>query len=117
MITSYEFGKIVIGGNEYVSDVIIFPEEVIPNWWREEGHTLSIKDLEPVFERKPKILVIGTGYSGLMKVPNATADNISARGIELHTADTRAAVGIFNDLIGKSVAATAATAAAFHLTC
>ena len=34
-IESYSFGEVVIDGKRYRSDVIVFPDRVKPNWWRE----------------------------------------------------------------------------------
>jgi len=45
MIEHYEFGHIVIRGKSYSSDVIIYPDHVDSDWWREEGHRLSPVDL------------------------------------------------------------------------
>ncbi|MHA1839475.1 MAG: hypothetical protein ACTSYO_05915 [Candidatus Ranarchaeia archaeon] len=39
MIDKYEFGCIVIRGQEYTSDVIVFPDRVIDGWWRKERHS------------------------------------------------------------------------------
>ena len=47
-IDSYQFGEIVISGKEYSSDVIIFPDRVIDNWWRETGHELCLEDITEV---------------------------------------------------------------------
>ena len=58
-IDSYEFGRIVIDGQEYTSDVIILPEGVRGNWWRQEGHVLKPGDLSTVLAAGPKALVIG----------------------------------------------------------
>lgn len=113
MISSYGFGKIVINGETYSSDVIVFPSgKVFLNWWRESGHSLSEKDLEEVFSSKPEVLVIGTGYWGRMDVPKATSDIIASKGIELHVAGTKKAWEIFNRLIQSRKAV-----GAFHLTC
>ncbi|NIQ07644.1 MAG: hypothetical protein GWO20_18580, partial [Candidatus Korarchaeota archaeon] len=60
---------IVINGRRYTSDVIVFPDRVRDSWWRREGHRLHVEDIEgAVQEEKPEVLVVGTGYSGLMKV-------------------------------------------------
>lgn len=36
MINSYDFGRIVVDGKAYTSDVIIFPDRVNSYWWRKE---------------------------------------------------------------------------------
>jgi len=91
MIESYGFGRITINGRRYSRDVIIFPDNVKDGWWRREGHRLSLEDLKDVFEAKPEVLVIGTGYSGLMKVPQEVKDYVKSKNIQLIVENTRKA--------------------------
>ena len=44
-IESYRFGQIVIDGESYSNDVIIFPDHVKQNWRRNSGHNLVTDDL------------------------------------------------------------------------
>jgi hypothetical protein len=112
MIDSYDFGRIVIDGRTYTSDVIVFPNRVKGNWWRREGHRLHIEDIEEIVKEKPDALVVGTGYSGLMAIPRETADYIRSKGIELIVENTAKATEIYNRL-SKSKRVVAA----LHLTC
>ena len=68
-IDSYHFGKIVIDGQTHSKDVILLPDRVIANWWRNEGHKLSMNDLEDVLAAKPQGLVVGQGAYSRMQVP------------------------------------------------
>lgn len=113
MIDSYDFGQIVINGRRYTSDVIVFPDRVRDSWWRREGHRLHVEDIEgAVQEEKPEVLVVGTGYSGLMKVLPETENYLKSKGIELIVQSTREACKTFNSLVkSKKVIA------ALHLTC
>lgn len=112
-IDSYSFGKIIIDNQEYNSDLIVFPDSVYKSWWRKEGHGLCLNDLEEVFKRDIKILVVGTGAYGRMIVPDSLVNELKSRGIETYVMETEKAVSFFNKLIdeGKKVAG------AFHLTC
>ncbi|MEM1578352.1 MAG: MTH938/NDUFAF3 family protein [Archaeoglobaceae archaeon] len=110
MIQKYEFGKIWINGELYTTDLIILQDRVKENWWRKEGHRLSIEDLKEVIDFEPEILVVGTGYNGRMEIPNETKKFLEKRGIRLISAPTPKAVEIFNGISGKK-------AGAFHLTC
>jgi hypothetical protein len=112
MIESYEFGRIHIDGRSYTSDVIVFPERVQSSWWRKEGHRLAVEDLREVVEAKPEVLVVGTGYSGLVEVPKETTEFIRSKGIELKAAPTKRAVEIYNELSKNK-----RVVAALHLTC
>ena len=112
MIESYDFGKVVIDDRIYTSDVIVFPDRVRDNWWREEGHKISIEDLEEIFKEGPEVLVVGTGYSGLVEIPKKTADFVRSNGIRLIAEPTKRATEVYNEL-SKSKRVVAA----LHLTC
>ena len=119
-IDSYSFGVMKVDGAEYRGDLIVFasrgagaPDKVRSNWWRKEGHSLAIEDLDDVLAFKPDILVIGKGASGLMKVPASTQETLQEQGIEVVATNTGRAWGIFNEQIG----AGKKVAGAFHLTC
>jgi len=112
MIDSYEFGHIVINGKHYHSDVIIYPDRVDDHWWRKEGHLLLPEDLKEVVKENPEILVIGTGNSGLMKVPSATLNWIKSKKIEVRIEPTQTACHTYNQLCSSHK-----VIAALHLTC
>jgi len=79
MIDSYYFGHIIVDGKEYASDVIIFPDRVKAGWWRIEGHALHIEDIEDVIGEKPEVLIIGTGYVGMIRVLSETEERLNLR--------------------------------------
>ena len=110
-ISSYSFGSIKIDGTEYSSDVIIFPERVLHPWWRKEGHYLHMEDLEEVLSYKPEVLVIGTGYSGVMRVPDEIVKKLQSMGISVVVQKTTEAVRSYNGLSAEK------KVAALHLTC
>ncbi|MBC7194717.1 MAG: hypothetical protein H5U37_03590 [Caldisericia bacterium] len=110
-IEYYEFGKLIIDGKKFTSDLIILGDKIIENWWREEGHLLQIHDIYEVFEFKPDVLIIGTGASGLMRVKDDLIEKLKEEGIEYYILKTKEAVKKFNEMENKKVAAL------FHLTC
>ncbi len=111
-IEAYEFGSIVIDGKRYSSDLIILPGRIRENWWRKEGHLLSIEDIEEVIEEKPDLLIIGTGANGVMRVPQEIKSYLESRGIETIITNSFEATSLFNKLSPlKKVAC------ALHLTC
>lgn len=111
-IDSYSFGRIVINKKTYTSDVIIYPGRVDASWWRKEGHLLQFADVAEALQAKPDVLVIGTGYAGVMRVPRETVDRIAAQGIEVKVERTSKAAALFNDLQGAKT-----VIAALHITC
>ena len=111
-IDSYSFGRIVLQGTVFTSDVIIYPGRVDAAWWRKEGHLLQVEDLAEALRMKPGVLVIGTGYYGILRVPRETVERIAASGIDVKVEKTARAVEVYNELerAGNVVAA-------LHLTC
>lgn len=111
-IDSYSFGKMVIDGQSYDSDLIIYPEKVKASWWRKAGHRVELEDLTAVLAASPEVLIIGTGYMGLMDVPEELKKELIKKNIELYVVNSRRAVDIFNLIQAKKK-----TIGAFHLTC
>ena len=112
MIESYDFGRIIINGKHYNTDLIVFADNVRDGWWRREGHRLYVEDLKDVMEAKPEVLVVGTGYSGLMRVPPETRKYVESEGIEFIAQKTAQACETFNRLVESRK-----VVAALHLTC
>ncbi|MHC5039653.1 MAG: Mth938-like domain-containing protein [Planctomycetota bacterium] len=111
-IDAYAFGKIVVDGEVHTQDLLLLPDGVEGNWWRKQGHALGWEDLAKVLEARPEVLVVGTGASGLMKVPPEVKTRLAQVGIELIVARSGEAWQRFNELSGAR-----RTAGAFHLTC
>lgn len=111
-IDSYQFGKIVINGQEFTSDLIIFPDRLQSNWWRKKGHELAPEDIIEVFNESPEILVVGTGDSGLMRVLTETENKAEDANIRIIAQNTTAACDTYNQL-----SPTQKVIAALHLTC
>lgn len=110
-IDSYDFGRMEINGKLYKKDLIILPDKIIDNWWREEGHLLQISDLFEVFEIKFDILIIGTGAYGFMKISEDLIEKLNDMKIEYYILETPKAVKKFNEIKNKI------KSGAFHLTC
>ncbi len=113
MIDDYSFGRIVIDGKTFTSDVIIYGERVDASWWRKEGHRLDPEDIADVLSARPDILIIGTGYAGVMTVPKKTREKIASCGIEFKVERTGKAVDLFNALQAEKKRVIAA----LHITC
>jgi len=112
VIESYNFGKIVIDGVEYNSDIIIYKNSIDDKWWRRESHNLRIEDIKKILDNKPEALIIGTGYYGLMKVSLELIKYLESNNIEVIIKKTKDACDEYNLLHQKKN-----MVAAFHLTC
>jgi len=111
-IDSYKFGEMIVEGNSFTNDLIVFPDRVYSNWWRKKGHFLQLEDLKMVFEYEPEILLIGTGAYGVMKVSKEIIQELEKRNIDYKIKKTGKAVKIHNELIENKKLVSA-----FHLTC
>ena len=112
MIKTYSFGRMVIKSQTYTSDVILFPDRIDDSWWRKSGHRVCLEDIEDVLREEPEVLVIGTGFYGLMKVEEEVECHAQSSGIELIVKKTKNAVLSFNEIASQKK-----TIGAFHLTC
>jgi hypothetical protein len=110
-IDAYEFGRIVVDGQQESRDLIIVPGRVVRNWWRRQGHSLVFEDLHEVLEELPERLVIGTGAFGQLHPDPAALERLRARGVQVEVLPTAPAVQRYGELD------PARTAAALHLTC
>lgn len=112
-IDDYRFGMIVIDGRRYAHDVLVLPDQIISPWWRRNGHVLDIADLDAVLTDAPDLLIVGTGASGCLQVPQETLDELYARGIAVKSMPSPEAVEAFNRWAGNG----RTVAAGIHLTC
>jgi hypothetical protein len=112
MIDHYRFGRIIIDGITYGSDVLVYPERVDDRWWRQESHRLSLEDVQKVVRAHPRIFVVGTGYFGRMKIDPAVSETLKREGISLVAERTAKACKLYNQLRD-----TGMIVAAMHLTC
>lgn len=112
-INDYGFGSMTVNGKKYNGDLIVFPDRIKSEWWRKEGHSLSIEDLDEVLAYEPEVLVIGQGYFSCMKIPRNTQEILKREKFRVFESKTGAAWKVFNEEMkkGKKVVG------AFHLTC
>jgi hypothetical protein len=112
LIESYNFGKIIINSKEYHSDIIIYKDSIDDKWWRRESHNLCVDDIKEIIDKKPEVLIIGTGAYGLMRVPSDLIAYLKSKNTEVIIKKTKAACDEYNTLYQKKN-----VVAAFHLTC
>ncbi|MBI4175857.1 MAG: hypothetical protein HY518_01525 [Candidatus Aenigmarchaeota archaeon] len=105
MIDSIDYGEIRISGRDYYSDVLV--------WWggeveyREKQHIFSLEDFLRILEKRPQVVVIGTGQEGSVRVPDRVKEMAEQTSIELFIEPSRRAVQLFNAFLkdGKKVVA------------
>jgi len=107
----YSFGSLEVDGRRHTRDLIVLPTRVVPDWWRREGHSLAIEDLDEVIDELPDRLILGCGAHGRLEPPQAVLDQLRAQGVEVEAMPTADAVQRYGELDPER------TAAALHLTC
>ncbi len=113
MIEAYSFGQMKIAGKIYSRDLKVINGQVVPNWWRKEGHRLFSEDIADILQAHPEFLVIGTGAYGAMSLSPEVEEALKRAAIELEALPTGRAVDLFNRLWQEKKK----VAGAFHLTC
>jgi hypothetical protein len=114
MIEKTTFGSMTIKGRIYTTDLMIFPDgSIVDQWWRAEGHRLTLADMKPLVDQGPSQVIAGMGIYGRMKAEKGLEKALADKGIELITAWTKAAAERFNATLRKQTK----VAACFHLTC
>jgi hypothetical protein len=113
-ITDYEFGRVMVDGEEHRRDVIVLPGRVEGDWWRRNGHALVIEDLEDVVDDLPQRLIVGCGHDGRLRPDPSVVEALARRSVEMEALPTADAVRRYSELEAEN---PAAVAAALHLTC
>jgi hypothetical protein len=113
-IESYSPGRIVVDGVAFNRDIIVLPDRVLRDWWRRDGHSLVIEDLDDVLEELPQRLILGCGYASRLEPEPSVLEALRARGVKVEALPTDQAVERFEELETRD---PAAVAAALHLTC
>jgi len=112
-IERYQFGRITIDGQDYVNDIIIFPDRRIQDgWWRRQGHHMGVDDIAKLVVEAPEVIVAGTGAYGRMTVDETVENLLREQQIELVAEPTAKAVELYSQMSAKQ-----RVGACFHLTC
>ncbi|NNG02051.1 MAG: hypothetical protein HKM93_21885 [Desulfobacteraceae bacterium] len=113
MIDSHSFGKMIIDGRQFRSDLIIFPNhQIAENWHRHAGHLLIYEDISDLVAEGPEYILVGTGVGGMMRVDRELEGLLQELKINLISARNAKAVKKYNELHqGHQIGAC------FHLTC
>lgn len=91
--------------------MIVLPDRVVTDWWRREGHSLAMDDLDEVLDELPERLILGVGVYGRLHPDPAVIAELERRGTGVECLRTDEAVRRYAELDERR------TAAALHLTC
>ncbi|MFO7785920.1 MAG: MTH938/NDUFAF3 family protein [Thermodesulfobacteriota bacterium] len=112
-IQKIAFGKLVLDGRTFTSDLVIFPDgEVLDGWRRQRGHRLSMEDISGLVKAGPDVIVAGTGAFGRLTPDPDLEERLLQSGILFLPARNKKAADLFNQRISAE-----RVGACFHLTC
>jgi len=112
-IDSTRFGSITIDGKTYheSDNYIISWDGQIRGLHTVERHLFGKPELDTILRKKPEMVIVGTGDSGLLKVSEEVRTLCREKGIEFVEMISRVAIIKFNENLDKRVVAF------IHLTC
>ncbi|MET0088484.1 MAG: Mth938-like domain-containing protein [Candidatus Thiodiazotropha sp.] len=105
-IQHYANGKITVNGIIYRENLLVMPNQVIPQWRPASFDDLTPEDFVQLAKLGSEIVILGTGSKQRFPTPALTYPLFDAR-IGLEVMDTAAACRTFNILMseGRQVAA------------
>jgi uncharacterized protein len=101
VIRGYEPGEVQIRSQRFDASLIVFPDEIRPDWPPRHAGELSAGHLRPVIERLPEVLILGTGDHQTFPEP-ATFVTLMDMGIGFEVMDNGAACRTYNILLSES---------------
>ncbi|MEA2020546.1 MAG: Mth938-like domain-containing protein [Patescibacteria group bacterium] len=115
---STQFGSVTINGKQY-KDVLVVGEEIIPrdldvlHKRYGTGHKIAPEELDKLLDEKPAFLVIGTGQTGVLHIPDSVRKEVKDAEVDLIAKITPKAIENFNALREKGNRVNAL----IHVTC
>lgn len=93
-------GAIVVGERTLGEPFTLLHDRLLPDWPGRDLQALDLDYLQPVLEREPELLLIGTGWTAL-RPPRDVLFGLARRGVGLEVMDTPAACRTFNILLAE----------------
>ncbi|MDI6826279.1 MAG: MTH938/NDUFAF3 family protein [Candidatus Aenigmarchaeota archaeon] len=112
-IDSYEFGSIKIDGKTYHEDVIVSWDGEVREVRTAIRHVFGLPELQKVMEKKPELVIVGTGASGLCSVSDEIKKEVEMKGFKFMELVSKEAIKKFNEAVRQRKRVSAFV----HLTC
>lgn len=96
-ITAVRFGEVEVDKKIYYSDMIV--------WWdgkveyRAKSRVFDISDFLKLLEKKPEIIVIGTGMNGICRILEEVEQAAEDKGVEIFKELSPKAAEMFNAFV------------------
>ena len=115
-VVGVSWGRLEVEGLGEFKDVKLWPGGGRAWDWNETGtrHRPGVQpaDVAELLDRGVSAVVLARGMELVLRVDPATVALLDERGVEVHIAETREAVRIYNELAGR-----VAVGGLFHSTC
>jgi uncharacterized protein len=98
VIRSYSSEVLRIGEHSIRSSCIVMADALLANWPPATLDELQVSHLEPIFELRPELVLLGTGARQRF-APAEIRTAFAARGIGIESMDLGAACRTFNILV------------------
>jgi uncharacterized protein len=98
VIRSYSAEQLQIGEHVIHSSCIVMADALVANWPPATLDDLQVGHLEPIFELRPELVLLGTGAKQRF-APSEIRAAFAKRGIGLEAMDLGAACRTFNILV------------------
>lgn len=100
LIKSYEPGRVRIRGEVFTSSLVVLPNQLFPEWQPAAPGELRAADLDMVVEKRPEVLILGTGETQVFPDPAVFA-MLMEFGIGFEVMNNAAACRTFNILLAE----------------
>ncbi len=98
LVRGYAPGTVRVGDRVVAKHFILAADALITEWEAPSAAELSLEHLDPVFELKPEVVLLGTGHT--QRFPSTRVrEAFASRGIGLEAMDLGAACRTYNILV------------------
>ncbi len=98
-IDSVKWGELKIDGKLYYSDMYVYWDGKAE--MRKKSHLFDMDEFVKLLQKDPKIIVVGTGFNGVVKVPEEVSQMAEDKKVELFLETTPKAAEVFNAFAGE----------------
>lgn len=99
-IRAYAPGEIRVGDSVVHSNCLITAQQLVVDWPAQRAAELTPEHLQPIFDLRPEIVILGTGSRQEFPPPQIHAAMLT-RGIGFEVMDLGAACRTFNVLVSE----------------
>lgn len=93
--------SVQIGDVTHNTSVVVGSDDLLSDWQVVNAATMKFEDIEPLTEKAPEIILLGTGRRLVFPAADIRA-RVMALGIGIEVMDTPAACRTYNILVGES---------------